>query len=112
MSQIRGKVGGYEPASPVSDRDLVQLICAYRLLDRDVEISLSTRESAEFRDNVFPLGITSMSAGSSTEPGGYANTEYRLEQFEINDSRSPEEFAKALRAKGYEAVWKDWDVWM
>lgn len=53
-----------------------------------------------------------MSAGSSTEPGGYANTEHRLEQFEINDSRSPEEFAKALRAKGYEAVWKDWDVWM
>ena len=112
LPRLRPIVGGYEPASPVSDRDLVQLICAYRLLDRDVEISLSTRESAEFRDNVFPLGITSMSAGSSTEPGGYANTEHRLEQFEINDSRSPEEFAVALRAKGYEAVWKDWDVWM
>lgn len=112
LPRLRPIVGGYEPNSPVSDRDLVQLICAYRLFDRDVEISLSTRESSRFRDNVFPLGITSMSAGSSTEPGGYANPTDNLEQFEINDSRSPEEFAKAITAKGYQAVWKDWDKWM
>lgn len=112
LPRLRPVVGGYKPNSPVSDKNLVQLICAYRLLDKDVEISLSTRESSEFRDNVFPLGITSMSAGSSTEPGGYANTSARLEQFEINDCRTPEEFVVSLKSRGYEAVWKDWDVWM
>lgn len=112
LPRLRPIVGGYEPNSPLLDRGLVQLICAYRLLDRDVEISLSTRESSQFRDNVFPLGITSMSAGSSTEPGGYAEPTDALEQFAINDSRSPEEFAKAITAKGYQAVWKDWDKWM
>lgn len=112
LPRIRPMTGGYIPQNPVSDKNLVQLICAYRLFDRDVEISLSTRESSQFRDNVFPLGITSMSAGSSTEPGGYANTSERLEQFEINDSRTPEEFAASLKQKGYEAVWKDWDIWM
>ncbi len=112
LPRLRPVVGGYKPNSPVSDKNLVQLICAYRLLDKDVEISLSTRESSEFRDNVFPLGITSMSAGSSTEPGGYANTSARLEQFEINDCRTPEEFVVSLKSRGYETVWKDWDVWM
>lgn len=91
---------------------MVQLICAYRLFDREVDISLSTRESRKFRDNVLSMGITSISAGSSTEPGGYAESRKELQQFSINDDRSPQEMAAALKQKGYEAVWKDWDFWM
>jgi 2-iminoacetate synthase len=88
---------------------LVQAACAFRLLSREVELSLSTRESAEFRDRAFPLGFTSMSAGSRTNPGGYASAPESLEQFEIDDPRSPMEVAAMLRRRGYEAVWKDWD---
>lgn len=112
LPRLRPAAGEFEPQSPIGDRELVQLICAYRLLDKDVEISLSTRESAEFRDNVMRLGVTSMSAGSSTEPGGYATRNHELQQFSVHDSRSPEEFAKSLKAKGYEVAWKDWDSWM
>lgn len=112
LPRLRPAAGAYKPQSPINDREMVQLICAYRLLDKEIDISLSTRESETFRDNVLPLGITSMSAGSSTEPGGYATHNHQLEQFTINDSRSPEEFAKSLKEKGYEAVWKDWDSWM
>lgn len=93
----------------LKDRDLVQLICAYRLLDEDLELSLSTRESESFRDCVFPLGITSMSAGSKTNPGGYSVEPESLEQFSISDERSPEHLAKMISQKGYEPVWKDWD---
>ena len=72
-------------------------------------MSLTTRESAYFRNNAFKLGITSMSAGSHTEPGGYAHENKELEQFSISDSRSPEEVAEFLRIQGYEPIWKDWD---
>ncbi|WP_118949691.1 2-iminoacetate synthase ThiH [Taibaiella helva] len=92
----------------MSDRELVQLICAYRLLDEELELSLSTREEEGFRDHVIPLGITSMSAGSRTNPGGYAVALQSLEQFEISDERSPEAIAAVIRSKGYEPVWKDW----
>ena len=97
------------PIHEVSDRDLIQAICAFRLLDPELELSLSTRESPVFRDHAAQLGITSMSAGSKTNPGGYANGEDVLEQFEIDDSREPEEIVRMLAAAGYEAVWKDWD---
>lgn len=93
----------------MKDKELVQLICAYRLLDEQVELSLSTRESEKFRDNVIPLGITSMSAGSKTNPGGYVIDPQTLEQFEISDERSPKEIAALITSKGYEPVWKDWD---
>ena len=96
--------------SVMSDRDLVQLICAYRLLSSEVELSLSTRESEHFRDHVHRLGITSMSAGSKTNPGGYVVDEQSLEQFEISDERSPGEVAAMLRSGGYEVLWKDWDA--
>jgi len=92
----------------MSDRELVQLICAYRLLDEELELSLSTREEESFRDHVISLGITSMSAGSRTNPGGYAVATQSLEQFEISDERSPEAIAAVIRSKGYEPVWKDW----
>ena len=93
----------------MTDKQLVQLICAYRILNPEVELSLSTRESAVFRDNVIPLGITSISAASKTQPGGYANQEVELEQFSISDERSAQEVAKAMSSIGLEPVWKDWD---
>ena len=71
---------------------------------------MSTRETEKFRDNVLKLGITSFSAGSKTEPGGYANDEEALEQFEISDERTPQEVAAMIKKQGYEPVWKDWDI--
>jgi 2-iminoacetate synthase len=92
----------------MTDPDLVQLICAFRLLDEDVELSISTRESQVFRNNIVHLGITSISAESKTNPGGYAVEPESLEQFEISDERSTEEVVKMLKDQGLEVVWKDW----
>lgn len=97
-----------QPKSVMTDKQLVQLICAYRLLNPEVELSLSTRESPMFRDNVLPLGITSMSAASKTQPGGYASDEVELEQFEISDERSAASVESIIRAKGFDPVWRDW----
>lgn len=108
LPRLRPAAGGYEPADPVSDADLVQLLCALRICLPDVGISMSTRETAALRDALVPLGVTTMSAGSHTEPGGYAESSDSEPQFEISDSRSPAEVASALRASGYEPVWKDW----
>ncbi|MEH0667595.1 2-iminoacetate synthase ThiH [Vibrio scophthalmi] len=102
--------GKIQPKSVMSDKQLVQLICAYRLLNPTVELSLSTRESPQFRDNVLPLGVTSMSAASKTQPGGYAMQDVELEQFEISDERSAESVEQALRSKGYDPVWRDWNA--
>ncbi|HCE2180874.1 TPA: 2-iminoacetate synthase ThiH [Vibrio parahaemolyticus] len=99
---------GLQPKSVVTDKQLVQLICAYRLFNPEVELSLSTRESPQFRDNVLPLGITSMSAASKTQPGGYATEEVELEQFEISDERSAASVEDMIRAKGFDPVWRDW----
>lgn len=107
--RLRPHAGGLTPKVEMSDRELVQLICAYRICNEEVELSLSTRESQKFRDNVVKLGITSISAGSKTNPGGYANAPESLEQFEIDDQRSPAEIAEMLTRQGYEPVWKDWD---
>ncbi|MCF6178456.1 MAG: 2-iminoacetate synthase ThiH [Geopsychrobacter sp.] len=107
--RLRPAEGGFAPRSMVSDRQLTQLICALRLLLPDAGLVMSTRESAEFRDNLLPLGITQMSAGSCTAPGGYEGDEGDGEQFAINDQRSPEEIRSVLAERGYEAVWKDWD---
>ena len=100
---------GLQPKVVMSDRELIQLICAYRLLDEEVELSLSTRESPVFRDHAIRLGITSLSAGSRTNPGGYVVDPESLEQFEIHDDRSPAMIVEMIRRQGYEAVWKDWD---
>jgi 2-iminoacetate synthase len=107
--RMRPADGGFQPLHPVSDRDFVQLICALRLLLPDAGLVLSTRESAKLRDNLLPLGVTQMSAGSCTAPGGYAGGEESTRQFTIDDDRSPAEFARMVQSKGYEAVWKDWD---
>jgi 2-iminoacetate synthase len=123
----------------MTDRELVQLVCALRLFLPDVGLVLSTRESASLRNGLIPLGITLISAGSHTEPGGYTGagkekihyTEGgRIKQlsagasewadagrptnaagqFEIADERSPQQIADLIRSLGYEPVWKDWDA--
>ena len=92
----------------MTDPELLQVICAFRLLDEDVELSLSTRESENFRNHVVQLGITSMSAASKTNPGGYTVDLQSLEQFEISDERSPVEISNMLQNQGLEVIWKDW----
>ncbi|OHB55668.1 MAG: thiamine biosynthesis protein ThiH [Planctomycetes bacterium GWF2_50_10] len=96
-------------AQDVSDTDLVQMIFALRLCFADSVMYLSTRERGAFRDNLIGLGITSMSAGSKTNPGGYTGSN-ALEQFNISDPRTPDEVARAIEAKGFEPVWKDFDA--
>jgi len=107
--RLRPCEGSTDVNSPMSERELVQLICAYRLFNHQVELSLSTRESSVFRDNMLALGVTSMSAGSKTQPGGYANDDKALEQFSIDDNRSVEQVADMITSKGYQVVWKDWE---
>ena len=107
--RLRPHQGEVQPKVEMTDADLVQLICAYRLLDEDVELSMSTRESELFRNNIIKLGITSISAESKTNPGGYAVAPESLEQFEISDERSTNEIKEMIQSQGYEVVWKDWD---
>ncbi len=107
--RIRPAEGEYQLRKRVTDSALVQLICGMRLLFPDAGLVLSTRESAILRDRLIPLGITQMSAGSRTNPGGYTAEERSGEQFAIDDSRSPEEVARVILQHGYEPVWKDWD---
>lgn len=106
--RLRPCAGEIPPEITLEDRDLVQLICAFRILNHELEISISTRESSELRDHLLPLGVTTMSAGSKTNPGGYAEDE-SLEQFEISDLRSVPEVSSNLKMAGYDVVWKDWD---
>jgi 2-iminoacetate synthase len=133
--RLRPAAGSFEPRFPFEDRDLTQLLCALRVTFPHVGIVLSTREPAPLRDALAPLGVTMMSAGSHTEPGGYTGqgadqiqrtargrkvegpipasacgSTQATEQFSISDDRSPGEVAVMLRSKGLEPVWKDWDA--
>jgi 2-iminoacetate synthase len=138
LPRMRPCAGEFQPLTHLSDRELVQLACAFRLMFPDVGLVLSTRESAKLRNGLIPLGITLISAGSHTEPGGYtgagketlhhtehgrivelgasewATPDHRpvhaTSQFQIADDRSPREVADLIRQLGYEPVWKDWDV--
>ena len=107
--RMRPAEGGYQPNVIMSDKELAQLTFAFRIFDHDVDISYSTRENPRFRENMMKLGVTSMSAGSKTEPGGYVSTPQALEQFRVSDERTPAEVADDIRRLGYEVVWKDWD---
>lgn len=107
--RLRPAEGIIEPNFVMTDKDMVQLICAYRLWNEDLEISVSTRESERFRNNIISLGATSMSAGSKTNPGGYVVDPESLEQFETSDERSAAEIAALISSAGYEPIWKDWD---
>lgn len=93
----------------VNDVDMVQMMCALRLCFADSGIVLSTREPAKFRDNLINICVTQISAGSKTNPGGYSAEEASLEQFKIDDDRSPAQIAEMVKSHGYEAVFKDWD---
>lgn len=139
LPRLRPCAGEFEPLTTMTDRDLAQLICAFRLFLPDAGLVLSTREPAKLRDGLIPLGVTLISAGSHTEPGGYTgagrekihHTERgrivelatgasewasgdratnATGQFDIADERSPEEMAHLIRRLGYEPVWKDWDA--
>lgn len=102
--------GGFQPNCVMSDRELAQVTFAMRIFDHDVDISYSTREPADFRDHMATLGVTTMSAGSKTEPGGYYTYPQALEQFHVSDERTALEVESALRRQGREPVWKDWDA--
>jgi len=130
--RLRPAAGGFKPMTDFHDASLVQTLCAFRLCFPEVGVVLSTREPAALRDALAPLGVTTMSAGSHTEPGGYtgAGTDdlhqtvkgRRVEiedaepgrqkaegQFGIADERSPAEVAAMLKRQGLDPVWKDWD---
>lgn len=107
--RMRPSEGHFQPNVVMNDRELAQVTFAFRIFDHDVDISYSTRENPAFRANMMKLGVTSMSAGSKTEPGGYVSTPDALEQFEVSDDRSPAQVAQEIKKLGYEVVWKDWD---
>jgi 2-iminoacetate synthase len=132
LPRLRPAAGEFQPAFSMTDRELAQLICAFRITFPQLGIVLSTRERAALRDVLVSLGVTTMSAGSHTEPGGYTGQgagdlhrtvrgrivppEFQegkdvlaTGQFEISDERSPAEIAAVLRRRGFEPVWKDWD---
>jgi 2-iminoacetate synthase len=108
FNRINDMFGEFTPEYAVSDSNLVQLITAFRLVFHDLSITMSTREPEELRDNLIPLGITTMSAESNTAPGGYSGQEEE-KQFEISDERSIDDVKAILKQKGYEPVVKDWD---
>jgi len=111
LPRMRPAASGYIPLPQniPTDRQLVQITCALRIFLNRLAIVVSTRESRKLRDGLMGLGVTQMSAFSSTKPGGYADREESGEQFHIDDGRTPEEFCKAVRARGLDPVWKDYD---
>jgi 2-iminoacetate synthase len=130
LPRLRPAVGEFVAPFSLGDRELGQMICAFRICFPQVGIVLSTREPAPLRDALASLGVTMMSSGSHTEPGGYTGQgrgavhqtvrgrilppdesadALATGQFEISDERSPAEVAKVLRRAGFEPVWKDWE---
>lgn len=108
--RLRPAEGVSTPNFIMEDRDLLQLICAYRLWNENLEISISTREREKFRDHIIPIGVTTMSAASKTNPGGYVVDPQSLEQFEISDERSMETIQGIIRKAGYDPIMKDWHI--
>ena len=107
LPRIKPCASGFQPQVPVGDRDYVQALAALRLFEPEAGIVLSTREPAALRDGLVRIAVTHMSAGSSTEPGGYTTPGEAQEQFAISDERDPAAVAAMLEAAGYEPVWKD-----
>lgn len=107
--RMRPSESGFQPNVVMSDRELAQLTFAFRIFDHDVDISYSTRENHVLRNNMATLGVTTMSAGSKVDPGGYATFTDSLAQFSVSDRTAPEQVCEDLKALGREPVWKDWD---
>ena len=110
LPRMRPHAGGYQPEYIVEDRHIVQIMTAMRLFMPRAGITISTRESARFRDRLLPLGVTRMSAGSCTAVGGRTNEGNRVGQFDISDERSVAEMAAMLRRAGWQTVYKDWQA--
>lgn len=108
LPRIRPHVGVFDEVKEVSDKNLVQALLAMKLFEPSCNINISTRESAEFREKLLPLGVRKLSAGVSTAVGGHSIEDSGDMQFEINDSRSVNEIKKSLKEKGYQPVFKDW----
>jgi 2-iminoacetate synthase len=109
VPRIQRASAGYAPSNPVTDKNLAQIIAAFRIFMPRAGITLSTREASGFRDNILPLGITRMSAESSTSVGGRISLECSSSaQFDISDSRSVENIRSMLLSRGYQPVFKDW----
>jgi 2-iminoacetate synthase len=104
------EVAGSQFEHLLSDKNLVQMITALRLCFVDAGMTLSTRERGQSRDNLIKLGITKLSAGSKTNPGGYSGRRGAIEQFEIDDNRTPAQVVAMIKQAGFEPVWKDWDI--
>ena len=102
--------GGFQPNCVMTDRELAQVTFAMRIFDHDVDISYSTREPAYIRDNMCTLGVTTMSAESHVNPGGYHTYPQALEQFTVSDERKAGEVSRRLEELGLQPVWKDWDA--
>jgi 2-iminoacetate synthase len=107
LPRIKDSAAGFRPVTVVTDAEYVQALAALRLVAPDAGIVLSTREPAALRDGLVRIAVTHMSAGSSTEPGGYSHAGESQEQFAVSDERAPAEVAAMLVAAGYEPVWKD-----
>ncbi len=110
MPRINSAAGGFIPKFKLSDKEFVQIMLAYRLFLPHIGLNLSTRESEEFRNNLLELGVTKMSAGSKTTVGGYSEDNGSEEQFDITDKRSIEEMGNYIDSRGYQPVYKDWEV--
>jgi 2-iminoacetate synthase len=109
--RINHSEGNFKPQHRLSDRAFVQFLTAFRIFLPRVGLNVSTREKADFRDNLLPLGITRMSAGSITSVGGYAESEEGdVPQFDISDNRSVTETISMIKQKGYQPVLKDWEM--
>lgn len=108
LPRLRPCSGGISSQFPVSDQQLVQLYCAFRLLAPELDLTLSTRESPKLRDLLLPLMITSLSAGSKTQPGGYQVAPESLQQFSIDDDRSAQQMAIRINELGLQPVWTNW----
>ncbi len=93
----------------VHETQLLQVMLAYRIFMPFAGITISTRERAEFRDNVVGLCATKISAGVKVGIGGHGNNEQKGdEQFEISDSRSVDEVRKSLIERGLQPVFTDY----
>ncbi|MEA1966969.1 MAG: 2-iminoacetate synthase ThiH [Thermodesulfobacteriota bacterium] len=111
IPRMRKAKGGISPENILSDIRFVQFMLAWRLFMPKVGISISTRESPEFRDRLVSLGATKFSAGSRTDVGGYSSIgEENTAQFEISDNRSVEQVTAMIKQSGYQPVFKDWEI--
>jgi 2-iminoacetate synthase len=111
LPRINPAQGGFAPPFAVADRTFVQIMTALRLFLPRAGIPISTRERAQFRDRLMHLGVTRISAGSRTDVGGYSQVEEAgCKQFEISDERDIPQIVAAIKAAGFQPVFKDWEL--